>query len=227
MPLKSQNQATTLSIVIAFATVYIVWGSTYFFIRMAVTGGIPPFVLGAIRFITAGLLMMTWCVIKGEKIFVKKNIIHATISGILLLSIATGIVIWSEQTLPSSMVAIMVSCPPIWMVLIDKKNWAVNFKNKSTIIGLIIGFAGVVLLFSEQINGMLSGGLLNSRLSGMLLLLVGTVAWAAGSLYSKYKLTEGSATVNTAWQMLSAGIVFIPLCLQVTNLMVCISLQFL
>ncbi|GAC1313344.1 MAG: EamA family transporter [Mucilaginibacter sp.] len=207
MSSKLQRPASSLLVIVAFATVYIVWGSTYFFIKVAVGGGFPPFLLGAIRFFTAGLLLMSWCAIRGEKIFVAKNILYSAVTGILLLFVANGAVIWSEQTLPSGMVAILVSSTPIWFVLLDKANWHINLKSRATIIGLLIGFAGVFLLFSEQIG---SSGMSSKNLPWMLLLLVGSVAWASGSLYSKYKSSEGSVQVNTAWQMIAAGVVFAP-----------------
>lgn len=209
MALTPQKSSSPLMVIIAFATVYIVWGSTYFFIKMAVDG-FPPLLLGALRFLTAGILLLTWCKIKGEQIFIKRNIIHAAVTGFLLLVIGNGAVIWVEQTLPSAMVAIMVSSAPIWFVLFDKQNWRVNFKNTSTIIGLVIGFAGVVLLFSEQIRGLFDSSTGLSKLPGMLLLLIGAMSWASGSLYSKYNNTQGSASVNTAWQMLAAGLIFLP-----------------
>lgn len=205
----SQKSASPLLVVIAFATVYIVWGSTYFFIRMSEQGGMPPFLLGAIRFTVAGTLLMTWCIIKGEKIFVKRDIINAAVTGILLLLVGNGIVIWAEKTLPSAMVAIMVSSAPIWFVLLDKPNWSVNLKNKSTIVGLIIGFVGVILLFSEQLQVMFTGGGA-SMLPWMLLLLLGSVSWSYGSLYAKHRPSAGSASVSTAWQMLIAGIAYLP-----------------
>ncbi|MDB5146353.1 MAG: EamA family transporter, partial [Mucilaginibacter sp.] len=198
-----------LLVVIAFATVYIVWGSTYFFIKIAVAG-FPPLLLGALRFFTAGLLLMVWCAIKGEKIFVKQSILHAAVSGFLLLVIGNGAVIWAEQTLPSAMVAIMVTSPPIWFVLLDKPNWDTNFKSKSTIAGLAIGFIGVILLFRDQIADVFGPSAGPSKLPGMILLLVGTLGWASGSLYSKHYNTKGSVSVNTAWQMLAAGMFFIP-----------------
>lgn len=201
--------ASPLLVVIAFATVYIVWGSTYFFIKMAVAG-FPPLLLGALRFFTAGLLVMVWCAVKGERIFVKQNILHAAVSGFLLLVIGNGAVIWAEQTLPSAMVAIMVTSPPIWFVLLDKPNWDTNFKSKSTIAGLIIGFIGVILLFRDQIADVLGSSAGPSKLPGMLLLLFGTLGWASGSLYSKHYNTKGSVSVNTAWQMLAAGMFFLP-----------------
>ena len=83
-------------VIIAFATVYLVWGSTYFFIQMAIHG-FPPLLMGAMRFFTAGMLMMIWCIIKGEKIFMQSSIITSAIVGILLLCGGNGAVIWVEQ----------------------------------------------------------------------------------------------------------------------------------
>ncbi|MEO6522131.1 MAG: EamA family transporter [Mucilaginibacter sp.] len=206
---SAQKTVSPLLVIIAFATVYIVWGSTYFFIQMG-ERGFPPMLLGAIRFFSAGLLLITWCAIKGEKLFVWQNVKHAAVSGILLLFVANGTVIWSEQTLPSAMVAIMVSAAPIWFVVLDKAKWAENFKSKSTIFGLLIGFAGVILLFGEQIMKSFNQTDGQSKLWGMLMLVVASIAWPSGSLYAKYKATEGSVMVNTAWQMIIAGLVFIP-----------------
>ena len=206
----TQNKpASTLTVIIAFATVYLVWGSTYFFIRMAIHG-MPPLLMGAMRFTTAGLLMLTWCIIKGEKIFIWRSLINSAIVGILLLGIGNGIVIWVEQTLPSAMVAILVSAAPIWFVLLDRQNWFINFRSRSTITGLIIGFIGVILLFGEQLDGMLTGSDISLKIIPMLLLIVGSISWSGGSLYAKHHPSTGSAVVNVAWQMIIAGLLFIP-----------------
>ena len=207
---NSTKTASPLLVIIAFVIVYLVWGSTYFFIRIAERGGMPPYLLGALRFTTAGLLLMGWCVIKKEKIFVLKDIASAAVTGILLLFGGIGIVIMAERTLPSGMVAILVSSAPIWFVVLDKPNWAINFKSKATIIGLIIGFGGVILLFSEQVGRFFSGTGGSSMLIWMLLLLLGSVSWSAGSLFSKHSQTSVSASVSTAWQMIAGGIVYIP-----------------
>jgi drug/metabolite transporter (DMT)-like permease len=199
---------STLSVIIAFATVYLVWGSTYFFIQKAVNG-FPPFIMGAIRFIAAGIIMMFWCILNGEKLFNKKNIIHAAIGGVLMLFVGNGAVIWVEQSLPSGMVAIIVSSAPIWFVLLDWPLWGENFKSKATIVGLISGFAGVILLFSERL---LDPGTATIPITMpiMIILLIGSISWVAGSLYSKYKSSGGSSAVNTTWQMFAAGLAFIP-----------------
>jgi drug/metabolite transporter (DMT)-like permease len=209
MAQTTDKSASPVLVIIAFATVYIVWGSTYFFIQMGLHG-LPPMLLGALRFLTAGMLMMVWCIIKGEKIFIKNSIITSAIVGLLLLGGGNGVVIWVEQKLPSAMVAILVSSAPIWFVLLDKQNWATNLRNRATVAGLIIGFAGVILLFGEQLGGIFAGGSVNSKLPGMILLILGSIAWSSGSLYSKHHPSEGSAAVNVAWQMIIAGLVFLP-----------------
>jgi len=207
---SNQNKsAPTAMVVLAFATVYIVWGSTYFFIQKALTG-FPPFLIGVMRFIAAGLLMMGWCVVKGEKLLHLPTIKAAAITGFLLLFVGNGVVIWVEQTLPSAMVAIMISSAPIWFILLDKPKWKENLSNRSTILGLLIGFAGVILLFSEHLITAFSSIDSGSGLVGLGMLVIGTICWAGGSLYSKYNTTGSSSVVNTSWQMFIAGLIFIP-----------------
>jgi drug/metabolite transporter (DMT)-like permease len=210
MSSKSVNRSVSpILVIVAFVTVYIVWGSTYFFIQMAIKS-IPPLLMGAMRFFSAGMLMMVWCIVRGEKIFIKRSVITSAVVGLLLLCGGNGAVIWVEQKLPSAMVAILVSSAPIWFVLLDKQNWGVNLRNRSTVAGLIMGFAGVLLLFGEQLTGVLAGNEVGSKLPGMVLLILGSLAWSSGSLYSKHHPSEGSAAVNVAWQMIIAGLVFLP-----------------
>ena len=207
---SNQNKsASTLMVVLAYATVYIVWGSTYFFIQKALSG-FPPFLLGSLRFIAAGLLMMGWCLIKGENIFDLSTLKSAAVSGLLLLFVSNRIVIWVEQFLPSAMVAIMVSTTPMWFILLDKPKWGENLGSRSTIIGLLIGFTGVIILFSERVIGAFSSIQNKTELLGLAMLVIGSMSWAGGSLFSKYKTSNGSVIVKTSWQMFIAGIAFVP-----------------
>ncbi|WP_217707017.1 EamA family transporter [Pedobacter ghigonis] len=204
------KKASPVMVYLAFAIVYIVWGSTYFFIQKALAG-FPPFVLGVIRFFIAGVLMLGWCKFKGEDIFNLKTIKIATVSGILMLGLGNGIVIWVEQFIPSGLVAIMVASAAIWFVILDKSHWKENLSNKYIVSGLIIGFLGVVLLFGNQLLQALDKPQSNLQIIGMVLLVFGPVAWAGGSLYSKYNPTTGSSvSVNTGWQMLMASVAFLP-----------------
>ncbi|MES2456809.1 MAG: EamA family transporter [Bacteroidota bacterium] len=209
MPAAQKKTASVLLVVLAFFTVYTVWGSTYFFIAKALHG-FPPFFLGTFRFIGAGLLLLGWCKLSGQAIFNRSNILSAGISGILMLGVGNGIVIWVEQFMTSGLVAIMVSSAAIWFVILDKKLWKQNFSNKFTVAGLIIGFLGVILLFWEQLSGF-EVGQDKRTLLGMILLIFGPIGWAGGSLYSKYHPGNNtSASVSTGWQMLIAGLAFLP-----------------
>jgi drug/metabolite transporter (DMT)-like permease len=210
MASPTKKSASLLMVVIAFAIVYIVWGSTYFFIQIAVKD-FPPFILGALRFIIAGGMMAVWCVFKGENIFAAKGIKHAAISGILLLFCGNGIIIWVERSMPSGMVAIMVSSAPLWFVLLDKPKWSENLGSKSIIAGLLIGLAGVILLFSEQVSeAMTLQGSESVTMSSMVMLVIAAITWSGGSLYSKYKSSEDPIIVTSTWQMIAAGIAFLP-----------------
>jgi drug/metabolite transporter (DMT)-like permease len=208
MTAKSK-QPSSLLVFVAFGIVYLVWGSTYFFIQRCVAH-FPPFIIGMIRFLVAGSILMIWCAIKGEKLNDWKQIRSAAVTGILLLFIGNGAVIWSEQALASSLVAVLVSAAPIWFVLLDRAHWGQNFSSRSTVIGLIVGFLGVLLLFSNEVFHSLSETK-ESRLQiiGLILLIIGSVSWSAGSLYAKYR-SSGSAITSTAWQMVVGGLAFVP-----------------
>jgi drug/metabolite transporter (DMT)-like permease len=195
------------SVVFAFITVYLVWGSTYFFIRHAL-GGFPPLLLGAIRFIAAGLLIMGWAAFKKEKLFNGPAIKTAAISGFLILFIGNGVVIYVEQYVNSAWVAIIVSAAPIWFVLYDKPHWKENFRSKSILAGLAMGIAGVILLFSENIISLKSGSGHYQTLA-FISLIIGSMSWVIGSLYAKYSRVQAPAVVNTTWQMFFAGIYFL------------------
>jgi len=207
---KSTNKdssVSTVHVIVAFAIVYIVWGSTFFFIQQAIES-FPPLMLGAIRFFTASLIMLSWCIYKREKVFIVAQIKPALISGLLLLFIGNGVVVWVEQYLPSSLVAITISSAPIWFVLLDKPKWSENFHSKSTILGLLLGFVGIVLLFYKNILLSYAGGS-SQEIGWMAMLTLAAISWAGGSLYSKYKTTGGAAIVSSTWQMFGASMAFI------------------
>ena len=117
-----------------------------------------------------------------------------------------GAVTWVEQYLPSGLAAIIVATVPLWFVLLDKRQWSFYFSNKGIILGLLIGFAGVILLFA----GKAAANIFDSKIKiiSLFVLIIGTLGWTAGSLYSKYKKMEGSTMMKVAIQMLAAGIAF-------------------
>ena len=136
MGTATKKETSAVMVIVAFATVYLVWGSTYFFIQKAIEH-IPPFIMGAMRFIAAGLILLVWCIIKGEKLWNPAQLKTAAIAGVLMLFVGNGAVIWAEQNLASSLVAVLVSAAPIWFVLLDKPRWKENFKSTGIISGLL------------------------------------------------------------------------------------------
>lgn len=207
MPDLPEKQPSKILVIIAFATVYVVWGSTYFFIQVAVRS-IPPMMLGAFRFLAAGMIMLAWCLARGEGAGTLKQIQTAVITGLMMLLLGTGAVIWAEKWLPSSLVAILISSAPFWFVLLDFPRWKENLRSRSILGGLFFGFLGVIMIFGERLLDFfrLSGNLY--EITGLSMLLIGTMSWAGGSLYSKYR-GSGSTNISSAWQMLAAGVAFL------------------
>ena len=207
MSISTGKSASSLKVILAFGTVYLVWGSTYFFIQKAIQF-IPPLMMGAFRFLAAGILLMIWCMIKGEHIGTWRQIKPSIISGLMMLLIGTGAVILAEKTLPSSLVAVLVSSSPIWFIILDKSKWKENLTTRSTLVGLISGFIGVILLFSEKAIEAISSTGNKNEIIGFIILTIGTISWAAGSLYSKHHSSKSSSAISSAWQMLAAGVAF-------------------
>lgn len=206
------------SLVFAYLVIYIVWGSTFFFIEKALAS-FTPFVLGSIRFVIAGTLLMSYCWLKGYKLFIKKAVKDALFVGFLLLFIDMASIIWSEQYISSGVVSIIAAATAIWFIVLDKPKWKQNFSSLPIVLGLIFGFAGVMLLFAEQVFYGTDEGNKSMKLTAMIVLSIGTIAWTVGSLYSKYskekqdrerikKEEDLHVMVKTAWQMVSAGVIF-------------------
>jgi drug/metabolite transporter (DMT)-like permease len=198
---KEPSKALVLT---AFAGLYIIWGSTYLAIRIALEH-ITPFFMVATRFIVAGSALFIYCLYKGEKMPSLKTFCIAGFGGVLMLFLGNGAVTWAEQYIPSGITAIIVATVPLWFVVLDRSQWNYYFANKLIVLGILIGFAGVLMLFAGKGSLDLAGD--KMRLISFFVLLVGTIGWASGSLYSKYKVVEASVTMKAAVQMLAAGIV--------------------
>jgi drug/metabolite transporter (DMT)-like permease len=198
----------TLSVILAYLTVYIVWGSTYFFISRALHG-FPPFLLGGFRFVAAALIMMVWAIWKKENLFDWESIKMSAVSGFLILFVGNGVVIFVEQYVGSAWVAIIISAAPLWYVVYDKPHWKENFNSKSILTGLFLGLIGIFLLFLPNISSAYKTDRNPYERVALFALIIGSMSWVVGSLYAKYKKTDAPATVNTSWQMFFAGLYFL------------------
>ncbi len=191
-------------VIAAFAALYIIWGSTYLAIVIAVKN-IPPFLMIGARFFIAGFILYIWCRINKQPTPPLKSVASISFAGLLILFFGNGSLVWVEQYIPTGLAAIIVATVPLWFVVLDKRQWKYHFSNKFIIVGLLIGFAGVLTLFAGGGGISFTGS--RMQLISFVVLLSGSVMWAVGSLYSKYTPAEGSTGMKAAIQMMSAGVV--------------------
>ncbi len=201
--LPAANEPSKLSVVTAFAAVYIFWGSTYIAIAIAIEST-PPFLMAAIRFFAAGFILYIWCIARGQKTPRVSSVMRNAFAGVLMLFCGTTALIWSEQYLPAGLCSIIVAATPFWFVILDKKHWKKNFSDKFIITGLIVGLAGIVLLSLSKGSIDLQGS--HIQLISFFVLAAGTVLWSAGSLYSKYAVSSGTTSIKASIQMMAAGL---------------------
>lgn len=179
----TKKEPGRLAVILAYFLIYVVWGSTYYFIGVALRG-FPPFLLGGLRFSAAGILLLTFSRIRREGIFRGGLIRKSAVSGIILLFIDMAVIMLAQQYLSSSLVAILASSTVIWIMALDIPMWKTNFRLPAVSIGIVTGFLGVGLLFLEQL---FHGGKNVHHEYGVVLLVVGCISWALGTLYAKYK----------------------------------------
>jgi len=199
----NQQKVSPLLVVAAFAAIYLIWGSTYFAILIAIKD-IPPLLMAGGRFVMAGLLLLLYAKLKKEPTPSFHDIGKISFAGALMLFLGTGSVAWAEQYISSGMASIIVATVPLWFVLLDRQQWKFHFSNGWIIAGLVVGFVGIIILFGDKKAFSFSGNPM--KLVSVLLLAGGTISWAIGSLYSKYKPVNASTSMKAAIQMLAAGV---------------------
>lgn len=195
-----------LLLLFAFASIYIIWGSTFLAIAYGLRG-FPPFLLSGLRFIIAGLILLTWRYFKGERRSTLRNWKKNGITGILILTGGTGLVTWGEQYISSTEAAIAIATGPFWFIAIDRKNWKNYFSNIATIAGLIIGFAGLLLFLNDSVHATENQAHKGMRIAAFVVLALSSVSWVLGSLYSKHHRATHSTFKNIAQQLVVAGVV--------------------
>lgn len=187
-----------LPLIGALFALYIIWGSTYFVIRVGVESW-PPFMMAGIRFLSAGIVLITILLLSGHKLPPLRPMLNAALIGVLLLAVGNGFVTVAEhQNVPSGIAAVVVATVPLFTLCFShffgiatrKLEWA----------GIAIGLAGIILLNS--------GGNLSGNPWGAVMILIGSLSWAFGSVYgSRIELPGGM--MAGAIEMLAAGIVLL------------------
>jgi drug/metabolite transporter (DMT)-like permease len=191
-------------IVLCFAIIYLVWGSTYLGIRFAIET-VPPFLMGAGRFLLAGSLLYSVLVFKGVPRPAPVHWKNALVPGILLLGIGNGGVNWAEQRMPSSIAALIIAGTPLWFALLDWVRPGGTRPAFQTILGIVIGFCGVALLVTAK------GGAGEARFdpAAVIVVLVAGFCWALGSLHSRYTPKPDAPLMGIALQMISGGMILL------------------
>ncbi len=191
-------KVTKIRVVMAFAAVYLIWGSTYLAIRWVIET-MPPFLMAAVRFITAGIILLAIVCYKNPERPTWRHWRSASVIGGLLLLGGNGGVVWAEQFVPSGMAALLIASVPLWMVLLD---WIWNKKkppHSAVFIGIALGFLGVGFLVYPHSNGMS----LNPK--GAVIVLLAAISWSIGSIYSRRADLPRSTFLATAMEMICGG----------------------
>jgi drug/metabolite transporter (DMT)-like permease len=192
-------------LIAAFAAVYLVWGSTYLAIRFAVET-LPPLLMAGCRFLLSGAIILVAARIHEGKAWpTSREWRTAFISGALLLLGGNGGVAWAEQRVPSGIAALLVAVVPLWMVLLDWLRPGGRRPRAAVFAGVGLGLVGLVLLVGP--DTMRSGD--GADMIGALVLVAASLAWAAGSLYTKFAPRASSGMVGVGSQMLAGGVTLV------------------
>jgi drug/metabolite transporter (DMT)-like permease len=189
-------------IILAFAAVYLIWGSTYLGIRLAIET-LPPFLMAAMRFLIAGGILFIVAISNGTPFRQSfANWRRALLIGALLLLCGNGGVTWAEKYVASSLAALLVATEPLWIVVL---NWALTHRrpNAKVLLGVFIGLAGVALLVSDGLGHGVGSEKTSLIAAGVVLL--SSLAWASGSVYSNRNPIDAPTSMASGMQMLSGG----------------------
>ena len=192
-------------IIVAFALLYVLWGSTYLAMRVIVRD-MPPYVAGAVRYLVAGPLMLGALALAGRKIRLSfQDLRRLLVISVLLLSIGNIGVLWGEEYVPSGLASLIVALVPIWVVMIEAWVFRAGQVTRKGIFGLALGIVGLlVLLWPKITSGSHLGRL---ELLGSGILAGASFFWALGSVFSHRYVLSVDVFVSAAWQMTLAGTV--------------------
>ncbi|WP_347260475.1 drug/metabolite exporter YedA [Rudaea sp.] len=191
---SSQLLTPRVLIPLALFGVYVIWGSTYYGLRVALTG-FPPFALAAIRFVVAGGLMFALLLWRGSKAPTRRQWFNCLVTGTLLLGVGNGGVCYAEQTVASGIAAVAVASAALFMAIFAGLYG--QWPNRMEWIGLVIGFVGIVVLNL--------GGELRGSPAGAIALVISPIAWAFGSVWSKHQ-DMPEPMMSAAAQMLAGSV---------------------
>ena len=206
----TESRPSRLRVVLAFAAVYVLWGSTYLAIRYAIET-LPPFLMAGTRFFTAGAILFGLAGLNGERLRTSlPQWPKAFAIGGLLLLCGNGGVTWAEKYIATGLAALLVASEPLWVVVL---NWALTRRrpNAKVLLGVLIGLAGVALLVSDGLSRREARSEMSVASAGVVLL--AAFSWAAGSVYANHRPIKASTSMASGIQMLGGGLLLLVLAL--------------
>lgn len=195
------NSSSPFLIIAAFFAIYVIWGSTYVLNKIAVTE-LAPFMLAAIRFTTAGLLIFIIAGFSGKKLQIScRQLLNSIIAGFLFLSFGNGVVVWALRFVDSGFAALVISAQPLAVLLLM---WLIDGKKiqPMSMFGVFLGLIGIYLLVSQKESS--AGG---NSLTGILMIFACLISWSYGSIFVSKADLPSNQFVSTGYQMFSAGLI--------------------
>jgi drug/metabolite transporter (DMT)-like permease len=191
-------------VILNFALVYLFWGSTYLGIRIGVEQ-IPPALMCGVRFLSAGVLLLLFCGLRGHNIrYGRVQLAHMATVGILLLMGGNLTLAYAEQIVPSGLSALLIAATPLWFLVLDNLLLGKHRISGRGLIGLALGVAGMVVLLWPDLRA--TSNLGRRELWSALTLPLASLSWALGSVLSKKWESGADRLSATAWQMTFAGL---------------------
>jgi len=186
---------------LAFAIIYFVWGSTFLAIRIGVHE-VPPFLLAAMRFSIAGLVLYGWMIAQGERSPSRRQWMSVFLLALLIFVLDYGLLFWAEQRVPSGIAAVMLAMIPVFMALSEIIFLRTQRLTVRLALALLIGIGGVAVLMSHSLN--LSGAPIDR--AGAMALIIGSLSWSIGSALTRKLPLPSSKVMSSGAQMLAGGV---------------------
>lgn len=197
----SMPPVSTASLVIAFAVIYVVWGSTYLGMAIAIET-MPPFLMAAVRFIIAGTLLIAVRRWLGDALPTRRQWGSAAVIGLLLFLGGNGAVAWAQHWVPSSIAALLITTTPFWMTMLP---WVTGYSSRPPLValgGIALGLGGVALLVGAPMGGAPT----TQMMIGSFTIVAAALSWALGSLASKRLPLPGSPWMSAGAQMVCGAL---------------------
>jgi drug/metabolite transporter (DMT)-like permease len=199
---RERTQPHRIAVILAFVSIYMIWGSTYLAIRWAVET-IPPLYTAGFRHLTAGSVLLAWCLLRGQRP-TAAQIRASVVIGFFFFLIGHGSLHWAETRVPSGLAALLIATEPIWVFVLScaaERRWRMNALLVS---GVIVGLGGVALLMGRDILAAGSG-----MFWGAAAILVGAFSWSAGIIYSRRSQLSGNPILLSALSLLSGSVMLL------------------